>query len=52
MHLNESLKNESICKDVWALQNRFQVDEILIFSYFQINGSIEHTCVHYNCVYQ
>jgi hypothetical protein len=45
MHLNRFLKNEPTCIYVWNLQYLLQVDQILIFFYFQVNINLEYTYV-------
>jgi hypothetical protein len=44
-------KIASICKKCPILQNGLQVDEILTFFYFQVNGALKNMCVlsNYAC---
>jgi hypothetical protein len=49
--LSRFYKIASTCKKCPILQNGLQIDEILIFFYFQINGALKHMCVlsNYAC---
>jgi hypothetical protein len=38
----------SICKNFLILQNGLQIDGILNFFYFQVNGALKNTCVLLN----
>jgi hypothetical protein len=54
-HLNVDLskftKNAFNCRKFLILQNGLQVNEILNFFYFQVNGALKTTCVlsNYAC---
>ncbi len=43
MHLSRFQKNEPTYIYVWVLQIWLQVDQILIFFYFEVNGDLEYT---------
>jgi hypothetical protein len=45
MHLSRFQKNEPTYIYVWVLQIWLQVDQILIFFYFEVNGDLEYTYV-------
>ncbi len=45
MHLNKFKKNKPIWIYVWVLQNWLQVNQILIFFYFEVNRDLKYTYV-------